>query len=415
MADIAPQLMAAMETARAAQRAGRLDEAVAILEAALSSLAPHPAALNQLGLCQLAAGRPLQAAAIFRDATALDPNAPPLWLNLADAHRRADARADEIAALDRALGIDPYLLPALLAKGAALEALGEADAAAKVYRGLLASYPDLSAMPDAVQGAVGRARDFVDQVNRRTADALMAATASTLAAYPDQNWRRANTYLAHLSGQRRIYPQQPVAGHFPFLPADEYFEDHLFPWLGALEQATDMIRGELLARWAEGADRPAPYVDFPEGAPVNQWADLNRSPRWGAYFLWRDGVPQAENLARCPGTAALLERLPILDLPGKGPTALFSILDAHTHIPPHTGSTNIRGTVHLPLVLPGQCRFRVGGETRDWQMNKAWVFDDTIEHEAWNDSDQPRAILIFDCWNPHLTAAERALVRASGG
>jgi aspartyl/asparaginyl beta-hydroxylase (cupin superfamily) len=57
----------------------------------------------------------------------------------------------------------------------------------------------------------------------------------------------------------------------------------------------------------------------------------------------------------------------------------------------------------------------VGGETRNWQMNKAWVFDDTIEHEAWNDSDQPRAILIFDCWNPHLTEGERALVRASGG
>ncbi|WP_420138276.1 aspartyl/asparaginyl beta-hydroxylase domain-containing protein [Sphingomonas sp.] len=415
MAEIAPQLAAAMEQARLVQRGGRFEEAVSILQSALRGVPPHPAALNQLGLSQMAAGRPEQAVLALREATALDPSAPPLWLNLADAHRRAGARGDEITALDRALGIDPYLLPALLAKGAALEALGEEDAAVKVYRGLLASYPDVSTMPETVQAAVGRAREVVGQANARTAETLRAATASTLAAHPDQNWRRATAYLAHLSGTRRIYPQQPVGGHFPFLPADEFFEDDLFPWLHELEQATDMIRSELLARWQEASDQPAPYVDFPEGAPVNQWADLNRSPRWGAYFLWRDGVPQADNLARCPRTAALLDRLPILDLPGKGPTALFSILDAHTHIPPHTGSTNIRGTVHLPLVLPGNCRFRVGGETRSWQMNKAWVFDDTIEHEAWNDSDRPRAILIFDCWNPHLSTAERELVRASGG
>ena len=54
---------------------------------------------------------------------------------------------------------------------------------------------------------------------------------------------------------------------------------------------------------------------------------------------------------------------------------------------------------------------RVGGETREWQEGKAWVFDDTIEHEAWNDSSLPRTILIFDIWHPQLTALERDLVR----
>jgi aspartyl/asparaginyl beta-hydroxylase (cupin superfamily) len=65
----------------------------------------------------------------------------------------------------------------------------------------------------------------------------------------------------------------------------------------------------------------------------------------------------------------------------------------------------------LPLIVPPNCRFRVGGETREWHAGAAWVFDDTIEHEAWNDSDVPRAILIFDVWNPELTALERDLVR----
>jgi aspartyl/asparaginyl beta-hydroxylase (cupin superfamily) len=73
--------------------------------------------------------------------------------------------------------------------------------------------------------------------------------------------------------------------------------------------------------------------------------------------------------------------------------------------------TNARLTVHLPLIVPPGCRFRVGGETREVRAGSAWVFDDTIEHEAWNDSDSARAILIFDVWNPQLTPLERDLVR----
>ena len=73
--------------------------------------------------------------------------------------------------------------------------------------------------------------------------------------------------------------------------------------------------------------------------------------------------------------------------------------------------TNSRLTVHLPLIVPEGCGFRVGSTTREWVPGSAWVFDDTIEHEAWNDSDAPRAILIFDVWNPELTPLERDLVR----
>ena len=55
----------------------------------------------------------------------------------------------------------------------------------------------------------------------------------------------------------------------------------------------------------------------------------------------------------------------------------------------------------------------MGGTTREWVPGQAWVFDDTIEHEAWNDSDTPRAILIFDIWNPLLSAAEREMITAA--
>src|SRR5262249_12646320 len=128
--------------------------------------------------------------------------------------------------------------------------------------------------------------------------------------------------------------------------------------------------------------------------------------------LWRAGVPVEENLARCPKTAAALAGWPQCDLLRTGPTAVFSILDAHTRIPPHVGVNNARLIVHLPLVVPPGCGFRVGGETRSWDPGKAFVFDAPIEHEAWNDSDAPRAVLILDTWNPQVSPAERELVTA---
>ena len=100
------------------------------------------------------------------------------------------------------------------------------------------------------------------------------------------------------------------------------------------------------------------------------------------------------------------------DQPGRTPTAMFSLLLPHTHIPPHSGVSNVRLVTHLPLIVPSDCRFRVGNETRAWQTGQAWVFDDTIEHEAWNDSEQLRVVLIFDIWHPQLSRAERALIGA---
>ncbi len=140
---------------------------------------------------------------------------------------------------------------------------------------------------------------------------------------------------------------------------------------------------------------------------------MNKSRRWSAFFLWRDGARVDAHADRCPRTAELLARAPTADVPGYAPTAFFSILDRKSHIPPHCGVTNSRLIVHLPLVVPAGCRFRVGSETREWRERQAWVFDDTIEHEAWNDSDVPRALLIFDTWHPALTRGERELIRTA--
>jgi aspartyl/asparaginyl beta-hydroxylase (cupin superfamily) len=197
---------------------------------------------------------------------------------------------------------------------------------------------------------------------------------------------------------------------FPRLPAIEFLDREQFAWLDAFDAAVGDIRTEALAALTQAAEAFVPYISKPAGSPVDQWQELNNSKRWSTFFLLKNGKRLEEHLARCPKTAALLETAPLCQIPGHAPTAFFSVLAPKTRIPPHTGVTNTRFIVHLPLVVPPGCRFRVGAETREWREGRAWVFDDTFEHEAWNDSSEPRIVLIFDVWNSFLSAAERDLV-----
>jgi aspartate beta-hydroxylase len=186
----------------------------------------------------------------------------------------------------------------------------------------------------------------------------------------------------------------------------------MFPWAAALEAQTDAIREELRAALeAEGSDF-TPYITYRPGDPVNQWADLNHSKRWSHYGLWRNGQPDSAHLARCPLTAKALEGVDMADIGGLCPNAMFSALAPHTEIPPHTGETNARLVVHLPLIVPEKCTYRVGFEHRGWTEGELLIFDDTLEHTARNDSDQLRVVLIFDIWNPLLAPEEREMVRA---
>ena len=109
---------------------------------------------------------------------------------------------------------------------------------------------------------------------------------------------------------------------------------------------------------------------------------------------------------------ALLARLPQPHVTGAGPNAMFSLLAPGAHIPPHTGITNSRLVCHLPLIVPEGCWFRVGDETRLWQRGKAWVFDDTVDHEAMNPSAELRVVMIFDILHPALDPAEKAGIKA---
>ena len=373
----------------------------------------HPAVLNELGVRMLDRGAPQQAQAMFERATQADPKHPALWANLASSLKALGRRTEELDALDKALELEPRHLSALLQKGAIYEERGEKRAAARIYQDMLACLPPGGQMPPTITEAVSHAKQLVEADRAELASALEGPLTEIRGRHGGRRERRVDLCLETLMGKRQPYYSQPTWMYMPELPAIEFFERSDFPWLDAFEAETEAMRKELLQVMVADRDGLQPYIDFPAHMPLDQFRELNRSRRWSAYFLWNQSAQVPAHVARCPATARRLESAPRCFIEGRAPTAFFSILDANTRIPAHVGVTNTRCTVHVPLVIPPDCGFRVGSTTREWVPGQAWVFDDTINHEAWNLSDTPRAILIFDVWNPLLSAAERDMIQTA--
>ncbi len=406
-------IIRALQASKAEAAAGRNLESDQLLAGVASRAPNHPAVLNELGVRMLARGAADQAQLLFSRAALANPTQPAIWANLASSLKALGRRIEELDAIEKALALDPRHLSALLQKGSYLEETGDPRNAARTYQAALDSVPPGAEVPPHLSGAFDTAKAKVAVDNAGFADALELELGELRERHGGRQ-RRVDLCLEHLIRKRRAYHSQPTWMYFPELPAIEFFDRSLFPWLEALEAATDDIRAELLRVLVADREGLQPYIDFPAGLPIDQFKELNRSRKWSAYFLWNQSQPVAGHIARCPATSQALEELvPRCRIQGRAPTAFFSILEPNTRIPAHTGVTNTRCTVHLPLIVPPDCGFRVGGTTREWEPGKAWVFDDTIEHEAWNLSDTPRAILIFDIWNPLLSAAERDMIQAA--
>jgi aspartate beta-hydroxylase len=400
-----------VETARRSARAGRADEAARVWEQVRGAAPDHPEALAFFGQRALAQGDARAAVALLARAARAAPKDAIIPLNLANAHRALGDRRGEMSALEAALGADPYCYPALLAKAALVEKMGMPRAAARLYANALKITPPEDRLSPDLRNLVGRARAAVG-ANAEAFDGFLESRLGKVReAHRSARLDRFDETKDVLTGRKKVFTQQPVMLHFPRLPAIQFYDEDEFPWLRDLEAATDVVEGELNALLDERRGF-RPYLNHPDGVPLNDMANLNRSTDWSAYFLWDDGKRIDEHCAACPQTAALLQTLPMADVPGFAPAAFFSALNPATTIPPHTGVTNTRLIVHLGVIVPARCAFRVGNETREWRRGKAWVFDDTIEHEARNDSGDLRVLLIFDVWNPYLSAAERDLVCA---
>jgi aspartyl/asparaginyl beta-hydroxylase (cupin superfamily) len=403
--DSSALVQSSLAAAEAARKRADSQEERAHLERALTQQPDNPMALNSLGLYELRSGNAARARALFRAAADQDRSEPSLLMNLAAACRADGDNGGERAALEQALAINRLYFPALLRKAELEERDGKPSDGAIAWNAVIEVGKQIPNPSPVVVQAISHGRQFLMAHAHKVSahyDALFGADRAD-----DPDMRRFNRCLDITLGQRRAYQNECHGLYYPFLPADEFFDRRHFPWFAALEAATDDICREALALVADPGAALRPYVQLDPGTPPSKWSDLDQNLNWGACFLWEYGAPNPVVLDRCPATAAALDQCPLAPIPGKAPSAFFSILRAGAHIPPHTGVTNTRAIVHLPLVVPPGCSFRVGSETRAWTEGAAFAFDDTIEHEASNPSDQDRIILILDVWNPHLTLAEQ--------
>jgi aspartyl/asparaginyl beta-hydroxylase (cupin superfamily) len=361
------------------------------------------------GADQALAGRDFgKAASLLEEAAALAPSDFTLWMRVAAMRRGAGQPAKALDAIHKALAIDPRDFAALLMRASLLQKLGSPEAG-EAWGHALAQKPEADVpqqLLPIIAEAEQRYADWQDAEDSRMKAAMAAADE---AASPEQRKRMAR-FRSNTLRRTKTYHSNPTDYFYPELTEREFHPRRLFPWLAKVEAATEIITTELRQVMAAERAELVPYVQYDDHLPMEQWRPLNKNPDWTAIHLLLRGERIEANARHCPQTMELLAELPQPNIPGASPNAMFSLLAPNTVIPAHVGINNARLVCHLPLIVPEGCWFRVGAETRYWQPGEAFVFDDTIEHEAMNPSDELRVVFIFDVWHPDLSPVEQEAV-----
>jgi len=367
-------------------------------------------ALAQSGIEALRRGEPRKARESFERIVAAGQADAATCLSLAYACRSLNEHSAAHAAVDKALALEPRNLRALVLKADHLAAEGDERAASSFYMAAIKAAPASGELPPDLRQELARAQAMCQRYAARFEGYLMdKLIAAGLVERPStERFRRS---LDILVGKRKVYYQQPQYYFFPELPQVQFYDRNDFPWLDRVEAAAPEIRSELV-EVLKDPTKLKPYVQGDPRRPSYDPQGMLNNPDWSAFYLWQEGRIVEENAARCPATLNAIAGVPLSRVKNRSPSVLFSLLRPGARIPPHTGFVNTRLICHLPLIVPRDCGFRVGNETRTPVEGKAWVFDDTMEHEAWNGSDRIRAILLFEIWRPELSEEERSLVCA---
>jgi len=373
--------------------------------------APDLAARIHAADRSLSGGNVAEARGILEEAARLDPAEPAFWHRLATVRKLAGAPMLAIEAIDRALALAPLDFVGLMMRAHLLDTAGHPEAGEAYGRALAQPRPD--PLPPMLQRTIARAEAAWAEHQQSMTHRLGAAFEASGADLTPVERARAERFASNIARITRPYHSEPTHFAWPGLREFEFHDRAAFPWLEELESLTPAIRGEL-DHVANAPDAAlVPYVKYSDSEPLAQWRELNHNRDWTAIHLIERGQQVTANAAHCPETMGFLARMEQPAIPGCAANAMFSLLAPRTHIPPHVGVANFRLLCHLPLIVPQRCWFRVGAQTRDFAEGQAWVFDDTIEHEAKNETDALRVILIFDIWHPDLSPAERAAIRAA--
>ena len=355
---------AAIASAAQANRRGDVQAAIAGYRRAIDHDPSSAMAHNALGNTLLSTGAADAARACFERAAALDPTAPELLLNLAKACRLARDDAAEEAALDAALALDQRHFMARLRAAELHERVGKPAAAALHWGAVLALAPAAAECPPALHPVLDHARAFIAEHMSRFEEAVRPALAAGRAGASAAIGERFDVCVDAALGKRRIYANDCHGLHYPVPAGRRVLRPRPFPLAASIEaQRRRHPRRAARPHSPTAATRSRPMSQQAPGTPRNKWSDARPEHPTGAPSSCGGWRAHRRRVQRLPGDRGGVERLPLADMPGRAPTVFFSLLEPGAHIPAHTGVTNMRTIVHLPLIVPAGCSFRVGGET----------------------------------------------------
>lgn len=192
------------------------------------------------------------------------------------------------------------------------------------------------------------------------------------------------------AGKRIRRQVDAIVARSSLVPNDPVLDPAIFPWTKTLRDNWRAIREEALAVTRDEEAVPALRKVSPDHARIAE------DDKWRSFFLIGYGARIEENIARCPKTAAVLAQVPGIN------SGFFSILRPGTHIPEHRGVTKGLMTCHLGLQVPtgGSVRMNVGPDTVGWAEGETLVFDDTYQHEVWNETAGTRIVLLVQFERP---------------
>jgi len=209
-------------------------------------------------------------------------------------------------------------------------------------------------------------------------------------------------------GERLLAPVERFIGRRSLVGDDTFFPLERFPWVAHIEKNWAVIREEA-ERLVEEREELANFQDISKDQ-----IEITDDDRWKTFFLYGYGFTARLGTEMCPRTAELMQQIPGMT------TAMFSILSPRKHILDHRGPYKGVLRYHLGLIVPRDaeaCRIRVGEDIRHWQEGKSLMFDDTFNHEVWNDTDETRVVLFVDVLRPlpfPESAINRLIVKVIG-
>uniref|UniRef100_A0A671ECQ7 Aspartyl/asparaginyl beta-hydroxylase n=1 Tax=Rhinolophus ferrumequinum TaxID=59479 RepID=A0A671ECQ7_RHIFE len=179
------------------------------------------------------------------------------------------------------------------------------------------------------------------------------------------------------------------------------------PWWTPKETGYTELVKSLERNWKLIRDEGLSVMDEAKGLFLPEDENLREKGDWSQFTLWQQGRKNENACKGAPKTCSLLDKFPETTGCRRGQIK-YSVMHPGTHVWPHTGPTNCRLRMHLGLVIPKEgCKIRCANETKTWEEGKVLIFDDSFEHEVWQDASSFRLIFIVDVWHPELTPQQR--------